>query len=136
MIESIGKYVGGKVITAVLVVTSGVVLIWYWQLEPEQKQAIWDTIKYSIVWVGFAAALPWGLFFVPPMVVRAESNLVSVLALVGYLILDVLMAFYLAGWHIEGGALTWAVLILGFLCAAVYNFVITESLARKAEESF
>ena len=135
MIEAVGKYVGGKVITAVLVVTSGVVLIWYWQLEPEQKQAIWDTIKYSIVWVGFAGVLPWALFFVPSLVLRTESNLVSALALGGYLLTDVLMALYLAGWHVEGGVLTWAVLILGFLCATVYNFAVTESLARHAEDT-
>ena len=134
MIESIGKYVGGKVVTAILVVTSAVILIWYWQLPPEGKQAIADTLKHSVTWVGFAAALPWAFFFVPPMAVKAESNLISGLTLIGYLLLDVLMALYLAGWS-PGGTLTWAVMILGFLCAAVYNFMVSDFLAGKADDA-
>jgi hypothetical protein len=134
MIEAIGKYVGGKVITAIIVVTSAVILIWIWQMSPEQRGAIVDTIKHSAIWVGFAAALPWAFFFVPPMAVKAESNLVSALVLVGYMLLDMLMAFYLAGWS-PGGTLTWAVMILGFLCAAVYNFVVTDFLADRADDA-
>ena len=135
MIEWIAKNVGGKVVTAVLVVTSAMVLLWYWNLSPSEKQLIWDSIRHACVWVAVAAALPWGLFFVPSLAVRTESNMASALVLIGYLLLDVLMAFYLAGWHVEGGALTWAVLILGFLCAGVYNYVVAESLARKAEDA-
>lgn len=132
MIETLGKYVGGKVLTAILVVTSAMVVIWYWQLPAEDKEAIWSGIKHALIWVGFAGVLPWALFFVPPMMVRAESNLISALGLIGYLVLDVLAALWLAGWHISG-ALTWLVVILGFGCAAIYNFVVCEYLAQKSE---
>ena len=133
MIEGIGKYVGGKVLTAILIVTSGVVLIWYWQLPAESKQAMWDALKHGLIWVGFVAVLPWATFFVPPMLVRADSNLISALALAGYLLVDVVAALWLAGWTV-GGALAWLVLILGFGCAGVYNLVVCEYLAGRAEE--
>ena len=128
-----GKYVGGKVLTALLVVTSAMIVIWYWQLPPEQKEAIWSGLKCSLIWIGFAAVLPWALFFVPPMLVRAESNLISALGLIGYLVLDVLAALWLADWQV-GGALAWLVVILGFGCAAIYNLLVSEYLAQQAEE--
>jgi hypothetical protein len=134
VIEAIGKYVGGKVLTAVLVVTSAMVVIWYWQLPAEQKQSIWNAIKYSLIWIGFAAVLPWGLFFVPSLLVRAESNLVSALGLASYLLLDMLAALWLADWHVNG-TLAWLVLILGFGCAAIYNLLVSEYLAQRAEQT-
>ena len=67
--------------------------------------------------------------------VKAESNLVSALALVGYLLVDVLLALWLAEWSVSG-TLAWAVMVLGFLCAGVYNLVVCEFLADRAEESF
>ena len=133
MLAGLGKYVGGKVLTALLVVTSAVIIIWFWQLPPEKKEAIWNGLKYSLIWIGFAGVLPWALFFVPPMLVRAESNLVSAAGLMGYLVIDILAALWLAGWHF-GGALAWLVVVLGFGCAATYNFVVCEYLARRAEE--
>jgi hypothetical protein len=133
MLASLGKYVGGKVLTALLVVTSAVIVIWFWQLPPEKKEAIWNGLKYSLIWIGFTGVLPWALFFVPPMLVRAESNLVSAAGLMGYLIIDILAALWLAGWHF-GGALAWLVVVLGFGCAATYNFVVCEYLAQRAEE--
>ena len=53
---------------------------------------------------------------------------------VGYLILDILMAFWLADWSIEGG-LVWGIVILGFLLAAVYNFLVCDFIAEQAEEN-
>jgi hypothetical protein len=79
-------------------------------------------------------ALPWALFFVPPLALRAESNAVSALVLLGYLALDVGFALYLTGvqW---GNTFAAGVMLVGFLFSAVYNFVVCESLARRAEDS-
>ena len=57
--------------------------------------------------------MPWGLFFVPPLLVKAESNLISGLVMGGYLAADVGLALWLGG--LEHGTLTWGVLLLGFL---------------------
>ncbi len=55
--------------------------------------------------------------------------------LIGYLLIDVAAAMWLAGWQV-GGALGWAVLVLGFLCAGVYNLVVCEYLASRAQDGF
>jgi len=134
MIRGIGQYVGGKVLTALLVVTSVMAIIWYWNLPPENKDAIWSIIQGALIWIAFVAVLPWALFFVPSVVVKAESNLISALALLGYGTADIGFALYLAGGEM-GNALQCGVMIVGFLAAAVYNFVVCESLARRAENT-
>jgi hypothetical protein len=133
MIAGLAKFVGSKVLTAVLVVAGVMVLIWYWQLPPQSKQAIWTAMKLGMVWIGFAAVLPWALFFLPAVVVRLQSNLVSAVLLLGYLGVDVVVGLWLAGWKV-GSAAGWVVLLLGFLGAGLYNFLACEFLASRAEE--
>lgn len=133
MLPVVAKYVGGKVLTAVLVVTSAVVVIWYYRLPVEERAAIWTAVRGGLIWMGLIAVLPWATFFVPQRVVRADSNLASALMLAAYLVLDVAFALYLTGGRLGN---TWqtAILILGFLCAAVYNFVVCEFVADRAED--
>jgi len=134
MIQGVAKYVGAKALGAVLVVSSALVVIWYWRLPIESREALWGTARGALIWIGLVAVLPWATFFVPTRVVRAESNLISALALLGYLAVDVAIALYLTGGH-TGNAWQQGILILGFLCAAVYNFVVCDFLAEHAEES-
>ncbi len=134
MIQAIAKYVGGKALTAVLTVTVALVVIWYWRLDPQARAAIWNHVRLILTWIGLAAVLPWARFFVPPLVLKAESNLISALGLLGYLVIDVVLALWLAGWS-AGSAPAWAFMILGFLCAAVYNFVVCEFIADRAENA-
>jgi hypothetical protein len=134
MLQAIGKYVGGKVRGAAVFVASAMVVIWYWQLPPESKNAIWMALRGGLIWIAFALTMPWALFFVPGKVVRAESNAVSAAMLVGYLALDALAAFWLAGWRIEG-VLAWGVLLVGLLAAGVYNLLVCEYLGERAEDS-
>lgn len=131
LIESIGKYVGGKVVSALCVIASAAAIFYFYK-HPEVAANIWAVIKYSLAWIGFAAVLPWASYAVLPKVLKLESNAMSVLLLGVLLALDVVMALWLCGWHV-GGALAWAVLFLGFIAAGVYNFVICESLARQIE---
>ncbi len=130
---TVGKFIGGKVLTAILV--AGV--LWscfYFYKNPEKLEDLWSTTKASLVWLGFVAILPWGLFFAPPLIIKTESNAAAAGMLIGYLILDILMAFWLADWSIEG-ALVWGLMVLGFLLAAVYNFLVCDFLAEHAQES-
>ena len=134
MWEAIGKYVGGKVLTAILVVSSALGIIWFWK-HPEQLQTIWQVIKYVLAWLGFAIVLPWALFFVPPWVMKKESNLAAGLMLAGYLALDVIAGLLLAGGVRGHGTLTWIVLLLGFGAAGVYNFLVCDFQAERIDES-
>src|SRR5437870_2791876 len=103
MIEGAGKYIGGKVLSAVLVVAAALVVIWYWRMPPADRAAMWGMARGALVWLAFVAILPWALFFVPARVVRAENNWISGLALLGYLAVDAAFAFYLTGGHVGGG---------------------------------
>ncbi len=95
---------------------------------------MWSVVRGALIWIGCVAVLPWALFLVPLRAMRAESNLVSALVLVGFLAVDVLLALYLAGWRVTQGW-QWAALLLGFLCAAVYNFMVCEFLASRYEDA-
>lgn len=134
MSEGLGKLVGGKILSAVLGVATIIVVIWYWRLPPEARAQIWGTARGALLWLGFVAAMPWALFFVPARLVRAESNLASAIGLLAYLLIDVLFAFYLAGWHVES-RWQWGALVIGFLIAGVYNFAVCEFLAQRSDDS-
>ncbi|MCO6435943.1 MAG: hypothetical protein J5J06_02520 [Phycisphaerae bacterium] len=136
MLTAIGQYVGGRVVTGVItlaVIGGG---IWFWR-HPEHLQSIWLTIKYVLAWMGFVLVLPWATFFVTWWVVSKESNLAAGLMLAGYSLADVIVAWYVRESGFSGvNALTWVVLLLGFLSAAVYNFKVCEFLATQAEEGY
>ncbi len=130
---SLGKFVGGKVLTAILIVGTGASLIWFWN-HPEVLRALWENLKGVLAWLGFAAVFPWAMFFIPAKVIELESNAAATAMLVGYLLVDALVAFWLADWSIQG-TLTWVVVLLGFLTAGVYNFLVCDFLATRMEES-
>ena len=125
MLEAIGKYVGGKVITALLVVSSAGAVIWFWK-HPEQLETVWRTLKYVVAWIGFVLVLPWATIFVTRWVMAKDSNTAAALMLLGYATADAIVAFCLIGGLRGHNFLTWIVLLLGFLSAAVYNFKVCE----------
>jgi hypothetical protein len=134
MFAAVGQYVGGKVLTAILAVAGIASVIWFWN-HPEQLSSIWAVLKSVLVWLGLVLVLPWATFFVTGWVVKKESNLAAALLLVGITLVDALFAFYLSDWSVSG-ALTWMVMLLGFLSAGVYNFLACEFQAARFESSF
>jgi len=134
MWAAVGQYVGGKVLTAVLVVASAAGIIWFWR-HPEQLQALWHIIKYVLAWLGFVLVLPWALFLVTHRVVKRESNLAAGLLLAAYLLADIVVAMLLAGGVRGHSTLTWIVLLLGFASAAVYNFLVCDFQADRIDET-
>ncbi len=133
MLTAIGQYVGGRVVTAVLVVSGAGAIIWFWK-HPEQLETIWRTLKYVVAWVGIVLILPWGTFFVTPWVISRESNAAAALMLLGYVLVDAVVAFFLMGGILGHDLLTWCVLLLGFLSAGVYNFKVCEYQASRLED--
>ena len=61
---------------------------------------------------------------------------VAGLMLAGYTIADALVAIWLMGGAGGHRALAWAVVLLGFLSAAVYNFKVCEYLTDLYEEGY
>lgn len=133
MWASIGKYVGGKVLTAMLAVLAFGCGLWAWK-HPEELRAIGHVLKYVALWLGIALVLPWAAFPVLPWVVKKESNVVAGLLLAALTALDVGMALLMTG--VSGlGTLSWLVLLLGFLSAGVYNFVVCNFQASRIEDA-
>jgi len=130
MLTTIGQYIGAKVVTAILVVSGAGATIWFWN-HPEQLAVIWQTIKYAVVWIGIVLVLPWATFFVTTWVVAKDSNAAAALMLLGYTSVDAIVAFCLIGSVTGMKFLTWMVLFLGFLSAAVYNFKVCEYQADR-----
>lgn len=132
----IGKFVGAKVAAAVIFLAVAAGGYWCWQ-NPESVKAFGRVVQYTIIWIVIAAALPWTSFLFMRPFLGFQAQMQSAagaagasVALIGvYCLADILLAGWLAGWSF-GGALTWMVVILGFVAAGVYNFVICESLAR------
>jgi len=132
MWASVGQYIGGKVVTAVLVFAVAAAGYWFYQ-HPEHLATIWQIIKYVIAWTGFVLVLPWATFFVTTWIVSKDSNAAAAVMLIGYLLADVLVAFWMIGSASGLNALTWVVLLLGFLSAGIYNFKVCEYQAELAE---
>jgi hypothetical protein len=132
MLTTIGQYVGGRVLTAILVVASAGAVIYFWR-NPDNLAAIWGAVKYALVWLGIVLVLPWATFFVTPWVVSKESNFAAGLMLFGYALADVIVAFLLVGGVRGISFLGWCVLLLGFLSATVYNFIVCEYQATQLE---
>ena len=132
MLTTIGQYITGKVVTAILVVSGAGAVIWFWN-HPEQLAAIWKTLKYVVTWMGVVAVLPWATFFITPWVARMESNAAAAMMLAGYTLADVIVSFCLMGGVRGHGGFTWMVLFLGFLTAGVYNLKVCEYQASRLE---
>ena len=133
MFTTLGQYLGGKVITAILVVSGGLTGIYFWK-NPDDLATIWKTIQYALVWIGIVLALPWAAFFVTAWVVSKESNAAAAAMLAAYVLVDATVAVWLIGGIGGHSGLTWGVLLLGFLTAGVYNFKVCEYQALRAED--
>lgn len=133
MWQGIAKFVGGKVLSAILIVLAAGCLIWAWR-HPQELRAIGGVLKYVAIWTGIAIVLPWAAMPLMPWIMKRDSNLVAGLFLGGVTAIDVGVALYLAG-PSGHGALTWMVLFLGFLTAGVYNFVVCNVQANRIEDS-
>ena len=87
-----------------------------------------------LVWLGFVLTLPWATFFVTRWVVSKESNGAAAAMLAGYALADIVVAVVLIGGVRGHNMLTWMVLLLGFLSAAVYNFKVCEFHTSRLEQ--
>lgn len=139
VLAEIGKFVGAKVASAIIflaVVAGG---IWTWQ-NWDTVKAIGHIVKLALFWIVLVGGIPWSSYLFMRPVLQFQSRLqtaniaamVSVAMIGAFCVIDILLAFWLADWGFTGG-FTWFVVMLGFLAAGAYNFVICESLARHAE---
>jgi membrane protein CcdC involved in cytochrome C biogenesis len=132
-LDSLGKSLLSRVVTVVLVVAAAGGGFWFYK-HPEQLAALWHVLKNVLLWLGFAAILPWATFFIPRYVVKKDSNAAAAVMLVGYLLVDIVMAFVLLGGVRGHGTLVWIVLLVGCLLVAVYNYAVCDYQAEMLED--
>jgi len=132
MLVAAGQFIGSKMVTAIFVVAGAGAVIWFWK-HPEHLETIWLTIKYVLAWMGCVLALPWATFFVTRWVISKDSNAAAGAMLAGYSLIDFIVAWWLIGSLSGIGSLSWAVLLLGILSAAVYNLKVCEHIAEQVE---
>jgi len=139
ILAEVGKFVGSKVAAAIIFIAVAAGGIWCYR-NPEAIQAFGHLVKLTLLWVVVAAALPWSsyVFMRPLLRFQADqlstsgASAVSIAVVAGYCLIDILFAVYLGEFG-DAGTFTWIVLLLGFLAAGAYNFVICESLARHVD---
>lgn len=140
-LAEIGKFVGAKVASAIIFIAVAAGGVWAYQNWATVK-AFGHDVKLALFWIVLAAGLPWSsyLFMRPLLAFQSRlqtanyATMVSVAMIGAYCVVDIILAFWLAAWSITGG-FTQFVVVLGFLAAGAYNFVICESLARHVEAS-
>lgn len=139
ILGDIGKFLGQKAVGAVITVAVIAAGVWCWQ-HPDAVRAFGHVVKMTLIWLAVVAALPWSSYLYMRPLLRVQSDRLSagaakglsIAVIAGYCLADVLLGLWLADWTISG-ALSWFVVLTGFAAAAVYNFVICESLARNVE---
>lgn len=131
-----GKFVGAKV--AGTIITLAVIAGGYWSYRNwDQVEAFGHVVKLVLVWLLVVAVLPWTSFFFMRSLLDYQAsltnakfaNFASVAIIAAFWVVDIFIALWLGDFSISGG-FTWFVVLLGFVAAGAYNYVICESLAR------
>jgi hypothetical protein len=139
ILADIGKFVGAKIAAAVIFLATAAGGVWCYY-NWDSVLAFGHVVKLALFWIILVAALPWSsfLFMRPLLRFQAEqlstrgAAALSVAVIAAFCLVDVVLAFYL-GDFAGSGTFTWIVVLLGFLAAGAYNFVVCESLARYVE---
>ena len=130
----VGKIVGGLVALAVIVM----VIAW-WQMPPETREAIFSTTGHILKtlgiilgWLVTVAILPWATFYFIGWVGRLGRNAAGAILVVGYTALEAVFLAWLFHWSISS-----ATAIVFFSCATLiagaYNLFACDWIAEKLE---
>jgi hypothetical protein len=120
-----------KVLTLIalgLVVLCGVAL---YRMEPQTRQAIWEGIWRTIVWVVIAAGLPWITRLFIGRLLEVSSNWAGIALLAALTLADAVAgAILMPSW--PGSGWGWTAALAALAVAGLYNYLVTEYLAEQA----
>jgi hypothetical protein len=137
--SEIGKFVGAKIASALIFIAVVAGCVWsYYNWDTLQSAG--RVVLNTIIWISIVAALPWSSYLFMKPVMAFQSNLnseraaaaVSVGMIAAYTMVGIAIAFWWLEWAAMSGFSRFVV-IVGFIAAAAYNFVICESLARHVD---
>lgn len=126
------KGIGGKILTAALVLGVAVAGYGWYEAGPETRSLILSSVGKIIGWLLAVILIPWASFLVIGWVARKDSNAAGVV-LVGLMtIIEAVGLWWLFDFSITGGA-AWSMAIAAVLLAAVYNVFTCDWIAEKVE---
>jgi hypothetical protein len=120
----------GKVVTAVLVLSTFVLGYGYFGMSAEQRSAIVGGVFYGAVWVVVVAMVPGAAIPVVGWVKRLESNAAAGWMIAGLTLLEAgVLAWSTGLW--QGGWMGWGLIAAGGMVAGVYNLLVLDWLAER-----
>lgn len=122
---------GEKILTWIalgLLVLVGVAI---YRMGPAGRQALWEGLWRSAVWVVFVAAVPWSAKWVIRRILEIGSNWAGFLLIAAYVVMDVVVGVILLG-GLPSGGWGWVAALAALAVAGAYNFLVAEYLAEQA----
>lgn len=126
------KGIGGKVLTAALVLGVGVAGFSWYQADPATRSFLIDSVGKVIGWLLTVILVPWASFLIIGWVARKDSNAAGVILVSVMTILEAAGLWWLFDFALHGGA-AWSLAIAAVLVAAVYNVFTCDWIAEKVE---
>lgn len=102
----------------------------WFQMSPQDRQAVWSAVGKVLLWVGVVGLLPWATFFLTTWVARRESNWVASVLVGSYTLAELGLLLWLFDFSV-GGTTGWVLILLGFLVALTYNVLSCDWIAEK-----
>lgn len=102
-----------------------------WRIGPDARQAIWNGIWKTCVWVALVAALPWSARLFISRIMEIASNWAGVILLAVLIAVDAIIGLLLLG-GLPGGGWGWMAALTALAVAGTYNYLVTEYLTEQA----
>ncbi len=126
------KGIGGKVLTAALVLGVAVAGYGWYEADPATKSMVLSSVGKIIGWLLVVILIPWASFLVIGWVAKKDSNAAGA-AFVGLMtLLESAGLLWLFDFGLTGGA-AWSMAIAAMLFALVYNVLACDWIAEKVE---
>lgn len=101
-----------------------------WRMGPEGRDAIWNGIWRTGMWVAIVAGLPWSAKLFIRRILEVGSNWAGVGLVGGLLAVDLIAALVLGG--LPGSFWGWVAGLGALAIAGTYNYLVTEYVSEMA----
>lgn len=124
--------IGGKILTAGLVLGVGVAGYGWYQADPATRSLVLSSVGKIIGWLLAVILIPWASFLVIGWVAKKDSNAAGVVLVGAMTIAEAIGLLWLFDFGLSGGA-AWSLVIAAVLLALVYNVFTCDWIAEWIE---
>lgn len=126
------KGIGGKILTAALVLGVGVAGYGWYQADPATRSMILSSVGKIIGWLLAVILIPWASFLVIGWVAKKDSNAAGVMFVGAMTIVEAVGLLWLFDFGLTGGA-AWSLASAAILLALVYNVFTCDWIAERIQ---